>query len=95
MEILLLLCMLRISNKYSNEEYTPSFSIDVFIQVLHIIIFIVISFSLIRNDNFVFKFFFFINILIIFYKIKELILDIIFNHKENKNTNGDNNKEER
>lgn len=95
MEILLLLCMLRISNKYSNEEYAPNFGIDVFIQVLHIIIFIVISFSLICNDNFVFKFFFFIDILIIFYKIKELILDIIFNHKENKNTNGDNNKEER
>lgn len=94
MEILLLLCMLRISNKYSNEEYIPSLGIDVFIQVLHIIIFIVISFSLIRNDNFVSKFFFFIDILIIFYKIKELILDIL-DIIENKNTNGDNNKEER
>lgn len=94
MEILLLLCMLRISNKYSNEEYAPNFGIDVFIQVLHIIIFIVISFSLICNDNFVFKFFFFMDILIIFYKIKELILDIL-DIIENKNTYDDNNKEER
>lgn len=95
MEILLLLCMIRISNRYSHEEYTPSFGIDVFIQVLHIIVFVMLSALFIHKDNFFFKFFFFVDVFIIYYKIKELVLDLIFNHDEKKNSKNDDKKKER
>lgn len=96
MEILLLLCMLRISRKYSNEEYTSNFYLDVIIQCLHIIVFVMLSVLFISKDNFFSKFFFFVDIFIIYNRVKELILDLIFNHEEKKkNENGDNNKKER
>ncbi len=96
MEILLLLCMLRISRKYSNEEYTSSFYLDVIIQCLHIIVFVMLSVLFISKDNFFSKFFFFVDIFIIYNRVKELIFDLIFNHEEKKkNENGDNNKKER
>lgn len=84
MKILLTLIMLWISYKYTFSDLPTNFFEDVLIQILHIITFVFLAFSLILSNNIIDNLFSFIILYTIFYKIKELIADIIFEIQEYK-----------
>ena len=84
MKILLTLIMLWISYKYTFSDLPTNFFEDVLIQILHIITFVFLAISLILSNNIIDNLFSFVVLYTIFYRIKELIADIIFEIQEYK-----------
>lgn len=84
MKILLTLIMLWISYKYTFSDLPSNFLEDVVIQILHIITFVFLGLSLIYSYSIIDNLFSFVVLYTIFYKIKELLADIIFEIQEYK-----------
>lgn len=84
MKILLTLIMLWISYNYTFSDLPTNFFEDVLIQILHVITFVFLAFPFILSNNIIDDIFSFIVLYTIFFKIKELIADIIFEIQEYK-----------